>query len=253
MTRITHIWFAVTGIILASLLTPPQARAIDYTNESLNYEIVFQWGLIWKHAASATLSIKKSGDGYHAMLVGRTRSWADKIYPMRDTLKSTLNSSYKPVKYQKLTHENGYDAVDIVDFSYSGGKTHGKCVRYRPRKEPQCITLQATGEAYDMLSIFYFLRRLKFDSMRKNTFYSSTIFSGKEKEKLAIKYLGLKSIKLFDGSQHNAHHVSFTFTTDNGKQSSDAITAYLSTDEQHIPLLLIGKLPVGSVRVYYNR
>ena len=65
MTRITHIWFAVTGIILASLLTPPQARAIDYTNESLNYEIVFQWGLIWKHAASATLSIKKSGDGYH--------------------------------------------------------------------------------------------------------------------------------------------------------------------------------------------
>ena len=242
---------AIAAVVAMAIMMPAHA-AVDYSNEHLNYEIVYQWGPIWKHAANASLSIKRSGDGYRAMLVGQTRSWADKIYPVRDTLKCTLNSSLHPVRYEKITHEKSYYALDVVEFSYNGSATTGKCTRVRPGKETIHITLHSPDNAYDMLSVFYLLRRMKFDSMTKNAFYKTTIFSGKEKETLAIKYIGQTKVKMRNGTKRDAIHVRFTFTTDNGKLSSHGIDTYLSTDSQHIPLVLVGKLPVGEVKVYYK-
>ncbi|MBP5561515.1 MAG: DUF3108 domain-containing protein [Muribaculaceae bacterium] len=236
--------------VMASMM--PAHAAVDLNNERLNYEVVYQWGPIWKHAANATLSIKRSGDGYNAMLVGQTRSWADKVYPVRDTLKCSLNSTLHPVKYEKITHEKNYYARDVVEFSYNGAATTGKCTRIRPGKETVHITLHSSDNAYDMLSVFYMLRRMKFDSMVKNAYYKTTIFSGKKKESLAIKYLGTTQVKMRNGTKRDAIRVQFTFTTENGKHSSDGIDAYLSTDAQHIPLVLVGKLPVGEVKVYYK-
>ena len=42
---------------VGALLLPLRAGAVDYSNERLNYEIVYHWGMIWKHAGDATLSI----------------------------------------------------------------------------------------------------------------------------------------------------------------------------------------------------
>lgn len=53
-----------------------------------------------------------------------------------------------------------------------------------------------------------------------------------------------------DGTRRNAIKITFSFTTDGRRKSSDNIEAWLSDDASHIPLQLIGKLPVGSVRVY---
>ena len=36
------------------------AHSYTLTNETLHYDIVYHWGLIWKHAGSATLSILNS-------------------------------------------------------------------------------------------------------------------------------------------------------------------------------------------------
>ncbi|MDY4536512.1 MAG: DUF3108 domain-containing protein, partial [Sodaliphilus sp.] len=110
--------YAVIGIVSAVMLnvfTAQPAAARTYTSETLNYEIVYHWGLIWKHAANARLTIKRTNNGgYYSELVGRTRSWADKIYPVRDTLKCWMNSNFTPTKYMKLTHEKNYYAKDVV-------------------------------------------------------------------------------------------------------------------------------------------
>ena len=58
--------------------------------EKLTYEVVYHWGLIWKKAAEATLSLDISQVGdtavYKGRLVARTLAFADKIFRVRDTL-----------------------------------------------------------------------------------------------------------------------------------------------------------------------
>jgi len=234
------------------LLLPQQAMARDFSNEVLNYEIVYHWGLIWKHAANATLSIHKTKDGgYYSQLTGRTRSWADKVYPVRDTLKCTMDGSLRPLRYEKLTHEKDYYARDLIKFSHGNGNTSAHCTRYR-KKGTTTINLSAKGQAYDMVSVFYMLRSLDYDELSRNKNYTTVIFSGKEKEYLTINYKGVETIKMRDGKKRQAHRIQFRFTQQGGKKSSDNITVWMATDESRIPLLLVGKLPVGEVKCYYT-
>ncbi|MDE7381623.1 MAG: DUF3108 domain-containing protein, partial [Muribaculaceae bacterium] len=70
-------------------------------------------------------------------------------------------------------------------------------------------------------------------------------------EILSIKYVGKETIKLKNGTKREAFKLSFSFTRDGKKKSSDDMTAWISVDSRHIPLYLVGKLPVGEMRVYY--
>ena len=240
-----------TVLLVVAMVLPQQVMGRDYNNETLNYEIVYHWGMIWKHAADATLSIHKSGNGYKAQLTGKTRSWADKVYPVRDTLKCTLNSELKRLVYENLTHEKDYYARDVVKFSYNYSHTNAHCTRYR-KSGTTTIDLSAKSQAYDMLSVFYMLRNLNYDELARNKNYTTVIFSGKEKEYLTINYKGVESIKMRDGSKRQAHCITFRFTQKGGKQSSDNISVWMATDDSRIPLLLVGKLPVGEVKCYYT-
>ena len=104
-----------------------------------------------------------------------------------------------------------------------------------------------------MLSVFYMLRNMDFSKLETNKVYKSCVFSGKEKETLAIKYVGIAPIQLRDKSRHQAFHLKLSFTTDNGKKSSDDIDAYISTGPQRIPLLVVGKLKIGEIKCYYAK
>ena len=238
-------------LLMVAMVLPQQAVARDFTNETLNYEIVYHWGMIWKHAGDATLSIRKTKTGYYSQLTGKTRSWADKVYPVRDTLKCTMNNELKPLQYEKLTHEKDYYARDVVKFSYNYSHTKAHCTRYR-KSGTTTIDLSAKSQAYDMLSVFYMLRNLDYDELSVNKNYTTVIFSGKEKEYLTINYKGVETIKMRDGTKRKAHRITFRFTQKGGKQSSDDLTAWMSTDDSRIPLLLVGKLAVGEVKCYYK-
>ena len=223
----------ITMLLAVAMVMPQQLMAKDFGNETLNYEIVYHWGVIWKHAADATLSLRKTSTGYNAQLTGKTRSWADKVYPVRDTLKWD------------------YYARDVIKFSYHYSNTNAHCTRYR-KSGTTSIDLSAKAQAYDMVSVFYMLRNLDYDELSRNKNYTTVIFSGKEKEYLTINYKGVETIKMRDGSKCKAHCIAFKFTQEGGKKSSDNITAWMSTDASRIPLLLVGKLPVGEVKCYYK-
>lgn len=229
-------------------------RGADFSNESLNYQIVYHWGMIWKHAANATLEIKANGSQYDARLYARTLSWVDKVYKVRDTLYSTIEArELVPVKYIKATHEKSHHGQDIVEFSHSGGGTTGHCTRIRPGREDFKITLTTEGKAYDMLSVFYMLRSLDMNKLQKDGTFTTTVFSGKRKERLDISYVGVEDVKLRDKSKHKAYHIKFKFTEEGKTKSSDDIDTWISMDEAHIPLMLRGSLPIGEVRVYYAK
>ena len=238
-------------LCLAATLAVMGSQAATFGNESLNYEIVYQWGMIWKHAGDATFSLRKTSQGYTSTLTARTRSWADKVYPVRDTLRCTLNSSMQPLRYEKLTHEKTYYARDVLDFSYNYSHTSAVGKRYRKGRDVATVNLSAKCQAYDMLSVFYMLRSLDFRQLSPTRYTTTVVFSGKAKEYLNVRYKGVETIKLRNGTKREAHHLIFKFTQEAGKKSSDDLDAWLATYDTHIPLMLVGHLPVGQVKCYY--
>lgn len=246
--------YSVLLYFMLSLMTFNAEGAATFANETLKYVVTYKWGLIHKDAGDATFTLRRAGDHYNLRLVGTTRKWADKIYRMRDTLHSSIRvTDLKPTSYIKKMHEGKRNDIDIISFSHNANSTTGKVTLHRTKQGQPVVkekTLTASGPVYDFLSIFYYLRKLDYSQLNQFKSYTATTFSGSKKETVKIRSLGKEKIKLRDKTEREAYHIKINFTQHGGKKSSDDIDAWISTDSRHIPLYLVGRLPVGEIRVY---
>lgn len=240
--------FSLIAAIVLGAACMAQGQALP-DNESLQYDIIYQWGLLWVKAADGTLSISRDGDLYHAQVTASTTPFADGIMKVRDTLTTTMQSPHlMPLRYKQISREGKYYQVNEIDFVYRNDSTVGNTHIYRPTGHlDDKFSLGRQGDVFDMISIFYRIRNHSFDTMQVGEVIKTYIFSGRQIETLELEYQGIKSIKL-DDKEYPAHYIRFFFYNDDGSKKSDKISAWISTDD-FVPLQLEGKLPIGSMKV----
>lgn len=245
---------ALVALVLPSISM--RAETPTFKNETLHYVISYKWGLIHKDAGDATLSLRTRGNEYLLTLTGKTKPWADSFYQVRDTLRGVVKKEgLRPVSYTKIAHEKGKYSRDDIKYTYSGSSVGGEVKKIRVNKEGNRSVsekkLTGGGKVYDMLSVFYFLRTIDYSALTSGKTVTATVFSGSKAELLTVRCVGKETIKLKDKSKREAYHIKFKFTTEGKKKSSDDIDTWISADAAHIPLLVIGNLPVGQVKCYY--
>lgn len=241
---------AIIGIIVPAVMC---MGGNALSNETMRYRVMYKWGLINKQAGHATITLRESGDKYISQLVGHSEPWADKFFAVRDTLNGTMyKQGLRPVFYEKIAHEGSEDKHDTVRFSYGAdGSVTGNCTRHVVKKgelkADHKQSLHSSGTTVDMLSSFYYMRSLPFSAWKPGHKESVTIFSGKRKETLTFEYHGIDVVQVGD-KRYQCFHVTFKFTGDGGKKTSDNMDAWITTDARRIPVQLEGKLPVGKVK-----
>lgn len=229
------------------------ASAATFPDETLHYTVTYKWGLIHKDAGKGTLTLRNSGNNYNITLTAHSLPWADRIFRVRDTLHSIVaRDGFLPLSYTKAAHEDGKYSLDRISYSRCGNVTMADTYRLRTKKGKtgeSTKQFSTSGAAYDMLSIFYWIRHLDFAGMRKGQTVKTTVFSGSQSETVTLTFLGTEELTLRNKKRASAYHVRFRFTTAGKKQSSDDMEAWLATDPSHKALRIVGKLPVGQVRV----
>lgn len=243
-------------LCLTAVAAMSASAAGTFANESVSYKVKYKWGLINKHAGDVTITLRNNGRNYRAQLVAASQPWADKFYKVRDTLNGTFaHGTLRPEFYEKIANEGNERKHDVVRFSYSGNKVIGKCTRKVWKKGRQKVdesrTLSATGTTVDMLTSFYYMRTLPYNSWKPGHKTELNIYSGKRKELLTITYHGISDVKT-EKHSFRCYHITFTFTSDDKKKTSDDMDAWITTDSRHIPVRLEGTLPVGKVHCLYT-
>lgn len=220
--------------------------------ETLKYRVMFKWGLLNKKAGSATLSLTHDKNNYTSQLAAKSEPWADKIFCVRDTLNGRMSyDGFKPLFYEKIANEGNEHKHDIVKYDYSKSpQINALCSRKVYKKGVLKIDedkeMSAENRAVDMLTSFYFMRTLPYEDWTAGHIEDIDIFSGKRKELLSIVYAGKVKLEV-NGVERNAYKITFKFTSGGGKKTSDDMEAWISADDDRIPLRLEGKLPVGKV------
>lgn len=243
--------------LIASVLCTVNLFAVTFQPETLHYKVMFKWGLINKKAGTATLSLRRASEHYVSQLTASSEPWADRIYRVRDTLNGRMSYvDMTPLFYEKIANEGNEYKHDVVRYDYSSTpEVLGMCTRKVYKKGTLKVDdsreLKADGEVVDMLTSFYFMRNLPYQDWEAGHVKELTIFSGKQKETLSIKYEGITDYN-FEGKDYKVYHIKFMFTTKGGKKSSDDMEAWISADETRIPLRLEGKLPVGKVHCIFT-
>lgn len=226
----------------------------QFKNEVLKYVITYKWGLVSKEAGEATVTLKNQGDNYQVVLAARTKPWADKIFMVRDTLKSTiLSDPFRPLRYEKISHEGSKYGKDIIVYNYSGTNIKATADRIKIKEgkvKKSRKHFSSQQEAFDMLSIFYFLRTVDYSRIKNGHSLKKIVFSGSRAETITIRNLGIQTVTLRDKSKRKAYHIRFRFTSEGGKKTSDDMDTWISTDGNSIPLQLVGNLPLGQIKCY---
>lgn len=243
-------------VSLLGFVMPLRASNIEFGNEHLSFRVTYKWGLIQKVAGSADITLKKKSDGYHAVLTARTLPWADRIFMIRDTLTGNMRlQDMSPLLYDKSTHEDHQYRHDIIHYSYHGNRAIAKVERFKRLRSGKTETadtvMSALLPAVDMLSVYYYVRRLPFESMTKGTISRANIFSGKKIEKLAITYDGDETLDL-NGKKYDCYRIHFMFSSERVKNSSKPMKAWIVKTGTRIPVKLEGELPIGKVQILYN-
>ena len=244
--------------LLVALIITAIAVVAKIKDERITYRVMYKWGLINKQAGTVTIDTKLSDDEsyFNALLVGHSASWADKFYCVRDTLKGhIITNTITPTVYEKISHEGGEYKRDLITYTREGDSVTAHCERWKQEDEDEPIvhttkTLSATGYTVDMISSFYYMRFMDFRSMKTGESKSMNIFSGKRKEILKITFKGYSTVQI-DEKYCQCYHITFSFTADGKKKTSDDLHAWISNDSRRIPVKLEGKLPVGSVKCFY--
>lgn len=253
------------GILPFLLLFPAIVSAqlsseeIHWGKESLPYDVIYQWGFIWKRAATATLRLTPVVENgvpcYRAQMDARTLAFADRLFRVRDTLVSVMQQKeLRPLYYAKIADEDKTYRKDEVKYRYQPGVSGcvGDIVLYRPKRNAvEHYTVASPKETYDMLSVFYYLRTIDFLSAPMHKRFNLNIFSGSHIEYLSIEYMGRTILKL-GNKEFPSFRVKLHFSTDNGENESDNITAWISDDGRKIPLQVEGKLAIGALKAVYT-
>lgn len=226
--------------------------------EKLTYEVVYHWGMIWKKAAEATLSleISQSGDTavYNGQLIARTLTFADKIFRVRDTLNVVMKGDdMRPYYYAKIADEDNTYRKDEVYYHYAEDGIKGFTTLYRPKRNSiESYVLEAEKDAFDMMSVFYYMRTLDLDNAQMYQRFPVKIFSGRKVENLSIEFLGRTIFNAPTKRVFNAFKVKLRFSINNGEKETENITAWISDDGRKIPLQVEGRLSLGALKAFYT-
>lgn len=99
-------------------------------NESLSYDLYFQWQFIWVKCGSAHYTTKpatyRGKPALRCDLLFTTSKRCDAFFTMRDTLISYTTPQLQPLYFRKGALEGKHYTVDEVWYTYPNSRSHVK-------------------------------------------------------------------------------------------------------------------------------
>ena len=256
MRRIFLFAILLIGI---SFTTSISSQNFPFSNgEKLTYNIYYQWGFIWKRAAEATLTCQEtvfqSKNMLQMRLAARTTSFFDNFLRVRDTLVSLTSLDLKPQYYAKMTNEGSYHGKDDLFYTYKEGKISTRSRTFRDKQLRTDTTLDHNyNQIFDMLSVFYYIRTLDVPSMKKNQVTPLVIISGEKPYNIKVIYNGETTMSTPDDKDYQTYKLTLILENPNGKKNNkEQMLFWMSKDAQRLPLQLSAKLPLGSMRAFFQ-
>ena len=220
------------------------------SGEVLQYKV--HYGLI--NAAEATIEIDNGlhrindRPCYKATVTGRTTGSFDFFLRIRDTWRSYIDTtSILPQKFFRNIEENNYRKKETIDFDHVKNvaevEKHG-----RDKNKVKHGTYKIPENVQDLVSGFYYLRTLNYDQrrigevIRVQGFFDDEVFS------MDVTYKGRETVDTKAGTIRAIRLVP-RMPSNKLFKGENAISVYLSDDQNKVPVLIQAEMFVGAVKV----
>ena len=210
--------------------------------EKLVYRLTYG---VWD-AGEATLSVLptqrtvKGRKLWRVRGVGKTISAFEWFFKVDDVYESYIDEkALVPWVFKRRVDENGFKINQDYTFFQ-----HKNKVKNEKGKE-----FDVPSKVQDMISAFYYARTLDYSNAKVGDIFEVDIFLDDELFPTKIKYLGKEVIKTRKG-KFRCHKFSPLVEQGRVFKSDDALVAYITDDENKIPIMAKAKIQVGTVKMH---
>ncbi|MBT8218210.1 MAG: DUF3108 domain-containing protein [Bacteroidia bacterium] len=216
--------------------------------EEITYQLAYKWGVINMNAGEVTFRVEDLGNRYRFSAFGRTYAGYEWFYKVRDYYETVVDkATLLPLVAKKRISEGKYRLYENVKFDHD----KGVAIALRGKTKETAVKKEYPIEScmYDILSILYLTRNLRFDNlnigdkfpvrffMDKKIYPIEVIYGGKDPKK-RVKANGLHKTVIFKPQLRKNK-----LFPDGGEMS-----VWVSDDQNRIPLLIESPVSVGKVR-----
>lgn len=187
---------------------------------------------------SNTLEMLGNKPVYHVVGDGKTYSFYDKVFKVRDRYETFIDTAtLQPLKFIRNVYEGGYKKYENVTFNKV---TNTAITNEGVYKIPECIQ--------DVLSAIFYARNINFDNYKPGDKIPFSIFLSNEKYDMYIRYLGKEVMKTKYGKFRT---IKFKPLLIKGTlfEGGEKMTVWVSDDANHIPVRIESPITVGTVKV----
>lgn len=182
---------------------------------------------------------------YKLTVFGKSTGAFDMMMHIRDTWGSYMDTSalISQRSYRDI-EENNYKLKEYVNFFPLEGKAHVEKHRKGIHHEDYVVP----NNVQDIISGFYFLRTINYHQLEKGEIVRVDAFFENEIYDFAVKYEGVENVKTKFG-KIKAIKLTPIMPDNSLFEGKNAITCWLSDDENKMPLKVKAKMFVGAVEI----
>lgn len=210
--------------------------------ETITYKVLYKLANVYVGAGEAvftnTLERMNGKDVYHVVGDGKTYSFYDKFYRVRDRYESYIDTAtLQPYKFVRNVNEGGYKTYENVTFVKA---TNTAVTTEGVYKVPSCVQ--------DVLSAIFYARNLDWTHLKPGDKVPFDMFLDRQVYHLYVRYLGKETIRT---KYAKFRAIKFKPLLIKGTifEGGEKMTVWVSDDPNHIALRVESPISVGSVIV----
>jgi len=243
------IYFLLSLMALSASDLPFQA------GEKLSFDIHYKYGLVMLKAGTANYVIKSNTyankNSYHSTLDFKTSSFFDRIFKMRDTLRSNITEDLRPLYHKRSVNEGNYQFAEEMFFrKFTPEYSEVRIKRVSNQLLKFDTILTSNILTYDILNLILFIRSYDYTQWQATPVRYVSTFVGRDKVMITVRYEGQSVVEKSDTLKYKTYKIAFDFTDSVFNESKNAIEVWLSDDKNRIPVKMRAKLRIGAVEVY---
>jgi len=212
------------------------------TGESLTYRVYYTvagaYFGVGEAVFSNTLESYNGKDVYHSVAEGKTYSFYDKVYKVRDRYESYIDTAtLQSYKFIRNVYEGGYKTYENVSFIKSANTAVTSEGVY---KVPSCVQ--------DVMSAMSYTRNLDFNHLNPGDKLSFDMFLDRQVYHMYVRYMGKETIRT-KYAKFRAIKIKPLLINSNVFTGGEKMTVWLSDDPNHIALRVESPIVVGKVKI----
>ena len=245
-------------LIVSFLLSMISMQATDFPfrgEEELTFDIHYKYGLVMLRAGSANFKVKENSrnneKSYLMAMDFKTTSFFDKIFKVRDTLRSTITENLRPLYHIRSINEGNYQFIEEVFFNkFSPTYSEVRIKRTSQQIVKFDTILSSNSLCYDILNLISYICATDYSQQEIAQEESATVFIGRDKINVTIRNEGQSIVEKSSSLKYKTYKIALDFSDSNFNESKNAIEVWLSDDKNRIPIKIKAKLRIGAAEVY---